>query len=62
MKVNLSDHQVGPRLEVTEAGLDHPHDPPKCTIDLSLPPSERYVQLAIDFKPLLSSVTGLFGE
>ena len=37
--------------------LDHPDDPPKY---LSLPPSERYVQLATDFRPLLSSIAGLF--
>jgi hypothetical protein len=37
-------------------------DPPKYTIDLSLPPSERYVQLATDFKPQLSSIIGLFDD
>lgn len=36
--------------------LDHPDDPPRYTIDLSLTPSQRYVQLATDFKPVLSSL------
>lgn len=45
-----------------ETVLDHPDDPPKYTIDLSLHPSARYVQLATDFKPLLSSVAGLFDD
>jgi hypothetical protein len=42
--------------------LDHPDDLPKYTIDLSLPPSERYVQLATNFRHLLSSATGLFDD
>jgi hypothetical protein len=47
---------------VLETVLDHLDDPPKYTIDLSLHPSERYVQLATDFRLLLSSVAGLFDD
>jgi hypothetical protein len=36
--------------------------PPIYTIDLSLPPSERYVQVATDFKAELLNLTGLFDE
>jgi hypothetical protein len=48
--------------DVTEPILYHPDHPPRYTIDLSLPPSERYVKLATDFRPLILSVTGLFDD
>lgn len=50
--------------EVTPEGpiLDDPENPPRYIIDLSLPPSERYVRLATDFKPLLESVPSLFDD
>jgi hypothetical protein len=39
------------------------HDqPPVFTIDLSLPPAERYVDLALVFKEELRSLTGLFDQ
>ena len=55
-------HQVA--REPTPEGpiLDDPDSPPQYIIDLSLPPFERYVQLATDFKPLLESVTSLFDD
>ncbi|OCK75901.1 hypothetical protein K432DRAFT_307562 [Lepidopterella palustris CBS 459.81] len=36
--------------------------PPTYTIDLSLPPSQRYVQVASDYKALVSDLTGLFKD
>ncbi len=36
--------------------------PPTYTINLGLPPAERYVQLAKDFKPLIAEVASLFDE
>ena len=36
--------------------------PPTYTIDLSLPPRQRYVELARDFKPRLRELTSLFDE
>lgn len=39
-----------------------PDVPPTYTIDLSLPPRQRYVELARDFKPRLRELTSLFDE
>ena len=55
-------HSLEPRSVASKPILDHPDDPPRYTIDLSLTPSKRYVELATDFKPILSSTTGLFDD
>lgn len=39
-----------------------PDVPPTYTIDLSLPPDQRYIKLAADFKPRLRELTSLFDE
>jgi hypothetical protein len=36
--------------------------PPTYTIDLSLPPAERYIQVAMDFKTEILGLTSLFDE
>lgn len=42
--------------------IDGADEPPKYTIDLSLPPQERYVALALEYKPQLLNLTSLFDE
>lgn len=54
----------------TDAGTLHdkpkdsrpPSRPPKYTIDLSLPPAERYILVAKDFLPEIASLPALFDE
>ena len=54
-------HRIA-RLTPKRPILNDPDSPPRYIIDLSLSPFERYLQLAIDFKPLLVSVPSLFDD
>lgn len=49
-------------VEAMEAAAPAPEPIPIYKIDLSLPPSERYVQLATDFAPKMQEITPLFDE
>lgn len=54
-----------PELEIpyfSEIEVPDSDEPPVYTIDLSLPPSQRYVALAQAYKPQLLSLTSLFDE
>ena len=59
---NYPRHRTARELTSKRPILDDPHSPPRYIIDLSLPPFERYVHLATDFKPLLDSVPSLFDD
>lgn len=49
--------------EISSAEAAPPQEPvPTYRIDLSLPPSERYTQLATDFAPKMKDITPLFDE
>jgi hypothetical protein len=50
---------ANPSMEETPPG---PEPIPTYRIDLSLPPSERYTQLATDFAPKMQEITPLFDE
>lgn len=53
--------EMAPRFPVTASALAE--EPiPTYRIDLSLPPAERYVEVATDFAPRMKTITPLFDE
>ncbi|KIN08713.1 hypothetical protein OIDMADRAFT_23483 [Oidiodendron maius Zn] len=52
---------MAPRLPVTASALAE-ESIPTYRIDLSLPPAERYVEVATDFAPRMKMITPLFDE
>lgn len=58
------DSEGGSDSDSNESSTNNsdPDVPPTYTIDLSLPPRQRYVELARDFKPRLRELTSLFDE
>lgn len=57
-------HVGSPQTEAKAHGVEGPDDyqPPRYTIDLSLPPAERYKRVAQDFKNEIASLPVLFDD
>ena len=61
-ELSVVDSDNGSGSDEDNTWISDPDVPPTYTIDLSLPPRQRYVELARDFKPRLRELTSLFDE
>ena len=56
-------HRTGASIEELSSDASRSGDePPRYTVDLSLPPRKRYQHIAADFKPQIATLPALFDE
>ena len=56
-------HRTGASIEdLSSDASGNGDEPPRYTVDLSLPPRKRYQQIAADFKPQIATLPALFDD